>query len=203
MGDFSQHAGLIQAGVQTRSISGTRTLTPFFEYINVAGGCCGLKPGNSTVGTGQLMAVDVYWTSTTNACFQILDASTDTLPVNSCLNVNSAAGVPHDTSSAEWFIEDSLPIGLYFENLNQIPWTSMSLSEQAQQYPRWHSPFNYNYMVYQIRAAPKGSGNMVGTCVPGSGPNGILSYPVHEASTDAANGQMDINTNAVNGCTSG
>ena len=77
----------------------------------------------------------------------------------------------------------------------------MSLSEEAQQYPRWHSPFNYNYMVYQI-AATKGS-DTVGTCVPGSGPNGILSYPVHEASTDAANGQMDINTNGVNGCTSG
>lgn len=191
---------LIQAGIETDSDAGTRTLTPFLDYVTGSSTdpCCGLTPG-SNVPAGNEMAVEVYWESDTNACFYVLDTNTGQAPINSCVDVSNY-GVQHNTSDAEWFLEDALPIGLYYENLNQIPWTDMSFSEGAEVNPNWHDPFAYNYWVWQNQAQP--NHNTVKTCIDYSGPNEILSYPVHE-SGDASAGEMDINTNSVDGCTSG
>jgi hypothetical protein len=190
---------LIQAGVETNSDAGSRTLTPFLEYVNASGTCCQLTAG-SNVPAGTEMKVEVYWESDTNACFYVLDNNTGQALINTCVDVSNY-GISHDTSTAEWFLEDALPVGLYFENLNQIPWTDMSFSEGAEANPNWHDPFAYSYWVWQSQA--QYDHNMVKTCIDGSGPNGILAYPVHETDVTAAEGSMDINTNSVDGCTSG
>jgi hypothetical protein len=190
---------LIQAGVETNSDAGSRTLMPFFEYVNASNTCCTLTPGND-VPAGTPMKVEVYWESDTNACFYVLDTATGQALLNECVDVSNY-GITHDTSTAEWFLEDALPIGLYFENLNQIPWTDMSFSEGAEANPNWHDPFAYNYWVWQSQA--QSGHNTVKTCTDGSGPNGVLAYPAHETDVTAAEGSMDINTNSVDGCTSG
>jgi len=204
VGDFSQQTALIHAGVLTRTISGSRTFEPFLEYINVAGGntCCALIPGSSDVSSGNEVEVEVYWDSDTNACFEVYDKNTVTYPVHSCVTV-ADYGVQHDTSSAEWLMEDAIPQKTpeeYFENLGQVPWTSVSFSEGAESDPNWHSPFAYYYDEYEI-VAQKGK-IYVPTCNIGSGPNGVLAYPANPAGTSAA-GTFDSNINSVDGCTSG
>jgi hypothetical protein len=205
VGGFSPSASsLIQAGLWVITTSGKRTLSPFLEYINdsTTNWCCNLIAGSGTVNSGNELAVEVYWTSDTAACFDVIDLTTDQFPVDACETVGH--GVSHDTTSAEWFMEDSLPQTVpaeeYFENLNQVPWTDVSFSEGAEANPNWHSPFAYSYNEYRI-AAQKPP-DVIGTCVPGSGPGGILAYPANPAGTSAA-GTFDSNTNAVSGCTTG
>jgi hypothetical protein len=60
-------------------------------------------------------------------------------PVDSCITV-SDYGVQHGTSSAEWFMEDAIPQQKpeeYFENLGQVPWSSVSFSEGAESDQNW------------------------------------------------------------------
>lgn len=202
VGDFSQETSLVQAGILTRTISGSRTFTPFLEYIDVGSGCCAMIAGSSDVSSGNEVEVEVYWTSDTNTCFFVYDKSTGAYPVDSCITV-ADYGVQHDTSSAEWLMEDAIPQKSpeeYFENLGQVPWTSVAFSEGAESDPNWHSPFAYYYDEYEIVAQ---AGKIyVPTCKAGSGPNGVLAYPANPAGTSSA-GTFDSNTNSVDGCTSG
>jgi hypothetical protein len=196
-------SSLIQAGLWVITTSGKRTLSPFLEYVNDSSTdpCCAVIPGSSTVNSGNELAAEVYWTSDTNACFEVYDTTTDEFPIDDCGTVGHS--VQHDTSSAEWFMEDSLPQTSpeeYFENLNQVPWTDVSLSEGAEADPNWHSPFAYYYNEYQI-AAQKPP-DVIGTCNAGSGPNGNLAYPANPAGSSSS-GTFDSNTNSVSGCTSG
>jgi hypothetical protein len=146
--------------------------------------------------------VEVYWTSDTGACFDVYDKTTVESPVDSCVPV-ADYGVQHDTSSAEWLMEDAIPQKTpeeYFENLGQVSWTSVSFSEGAESDPNWHSPFAYYYDEYEI-VAQKGK-IYVPTCNIGSGPNGVLAYPANPAGSSSS-GTFDSNTNSVSGCTSG
>jgi hypothetical protein len=99
---------LVQAGILTRTISGSRTFSPFLEYIEVGTKCCAAIDGSFNVSSGDEVEVEVYWTSDTNTCFFVYDRTTGAYPVDSCLTV-ADYGVPHDTSSAEWLMEDAIP----------------------------------------------------------------------------------------------
>jgi hypothetical protein len=63
-------------------------------------------PGSSTVSSGNELAAEVYWTSDTSACFEVT-TSLPTFPIDDCGTIGHS--VQHDTSSAEWFMEDPLP----------------------------------------------------------------------------------------------
>jgi hypothetical protein len=197
--------GLIQDGVSMQSGEGYQSWFQTVNY-NSSGNytCCNAQytttPGN--VSPGDSIAAEVWWSSTTEACFYLYDAQHNAadIPIT-C--ISTASGEHHattyDHTSAEWVNEEiigspvekdpqSKDMYYYYDNPGTIKWTGQEFSSAFGNDGSWQSPFPG---AESIIMAPNGStGTSCGS------DNGVLSYP-DDFGTNADGGYSSIQTCVV------
>lgn len=167
--------GLIQDGTSMRTNNGYQS---WFEYIG-SNGCCGavFNPVNS-VRPGDQVAGEVWWGSSTNACFYFTDFSRSGGDISTC---KGNLPIPYDHTSAEWVNENLLADGYYYDNPGTTYFHDQALNSGFSGQGTWVAPFSGSYeAIIMYQGSPQGT-----DC---SNSN-VLSYP-----ENATGGSSDIIT---------
>jgi hypothetical protein len=130
----SSSYGLIQAGTEMLTGSGYRS---WFEYVC---GACGKSIGvtfNSAYGVtfysgsagvrnGDQINTSVYWSTSTEPCFDLTDLTRSSGTFDGCVN---NPGIPYDRTSGEWIDEGHYySTGQYLANFGTTRWSQETLS---------------------------------------------------------------------------
>jgi Peptidase A4 family len=100
IGGETRGIGLIQAGTEMQTNEGYRSV---WEYIGTSGcvGFCGQYSSINAISPGDSVTGQVFWGSSTYACFYLEDWSRNSGSQGVCQTVN----IPYDHTSAEWVDE--------------------------------------------------------------------------------------------------
>ena len=193
-GDGSSVYGLIQDGTSVQTNEGYRS---WFEYVGSSGG---IKPVYSSVDAvhpGDSVTGEVWWNTSTSACFYFTDWTAGTGDISTCMPVN----VPYDHTSAEWINENQLNYNVktellygppFYDNPGTIHWTDQAMSEAFDGNGPWFSPFSGSFEAIVMKTGPNPAGS------PACGASEILSYPI-DAATESSGGSSATITCAVAG----
>jgi hypothetical protein len=183
-GDSSDVWGLIQAGTAMQTNEGYRSWYEYVEGVGTSTGCCdAIFNAVNSVRPGDTITSEVYWVSTTQACFAVFDYTRSSGDIDECPSIPTT----YDHTSVEWVNE--YPPGdqasYYYDNPTTIEftgqyfWDSFGLGGTAE------DPFSGSYEAIVMDYASTTGSNC--------GDAGVLSYPAAaRASSDG--GSSDINT---------
>jgi hypothetical protein len=174
-------AGLIQDGISMQAGEGYQS---WFELVNYNSSgdytCCSAHytttPGNA--GPGDSITSQVWWDSSTEACFYLSDAQHSGADIPStCDNVSGT--ITYDHTSAEW-VNESIngetteknpnQTYLFYDNPGTINWTAQLFTDSFGGGGTWQSPFGAGESIIMYYTLNPPSGTSCGTA-------GVLSYP--------------------------
>jgi hypothetical protein len=195
-GDCDNHSdcSLIQEGTDMQSGEGYRM---WFEWVcKTCGktidtqhgsgyGISFIPSGSNAVRPGDLMAGDVYWDSTSEACFTMVDDNPNrSIGITGCVT----NPVPFDNRSIEWIDEDGASSsGYYMADFGQTNWSYQSSWDSAghsESLPGFEG--NSDFTVVGDIAATSYNNSLVPPCSDKS----VVAYPEDISST---NGGSSIN----------
>jgi hypothetical protein len=169
LGEGSGTVGLIQAGTSMQTDEGYRS---WFEYISnscTSGPCAPHFSGTDDVRPGDSLTSDVWWASSTEACFDFTDWTTSAASIFTCV---SNIPIVFDHTSAEWINENLLAEGYqYYDNPGTTDWTDQAFADNPST-GSYLSPFSKPYEAV-VMAIDGGSPS------PSCGHTGVLSVPVN------------------------
>lgn len=188
LAEGSSNYGLIQSGVAMITDYG---YTSWWEEVGSTG--CTTSANNycdpvynafDTTRPGDDISDEVYWESSSTACFILTDYTHSTGSINVC----ESAPIPYDHTSAEWINENWLGNGYYYDNPGTISFTSQEISP------------SYGGTSYQSPFGGKFAGIIM---EPGSGDNTVASCPNNTLLSEGAKASgtsSQIDTYKVTGC---
>ena len=186
----SKGVGLIQAGSIMQTNEGYRS---FWEYIG-SSGCtastnfCGRYSAVDAISPGDAVIGEVWWSSTTSACFIFSDPNHSAGSWNVC----SAVNIPYDHTSAEWV--DETHIGQdhiqYYDSPGTVYWTDQGISTAINYGHGWNSPFAFATNAYVMSLTMQGP--------PSCNNSPVISYPADKTTVSGV-GKSDIRTCLVQG----
>jgi hypothetical protein len=189
LGEGSDVWGLIQAGTSMQTNEGYRS---WYEYVDGVGdstGCCGaIYNGVNSVRPGDTITSEVYWVSSTQACFAIIDYTRSSGDIDECPSISTT----YDHTSVEWVNEypPGAQSSYYYDNpsttdfTGQYYWNSFDLDGTAK------DPFSGSFEAV-IQEYESTSGTNCSDA-------GVLGYPAAAAATSDG-GKSDIITCWVSG----
>jgi hypothetical protein len=188
LAEGSSNYGLIQSGVAMITNYG---YTSWWEVVGSSG--CTTSANNycypvynayDSTRPGDDITDEVYWQSSSTACFVLTDYTHSTGSINVC----EPALVPYDHTSAEWINENWLGSGYYYDNPGTISFTSQRISP------------SYGGTSYQSAFGGKFAGVIM---EPSSSDNTVASCPDNtllSEGTGASGTSSKIDTYKVTGC---
>jgi hypothetical protein len=189
LGEASDVWGLIQAGTAMQTDEGYRSWYEYVEGVGNDTGCCGaIFNAVNSVRPGDTITSEVYWVSTTQACFDIIDYTRSSGDIDECPSISTT----YDHTSVEWVNEypADAQSSYYYDNpsttdfTGQYFWDSFDLDGTAK------DPFSGSFEAV-IQQYESTSGTNCSDA-------GVLAYPT-AADAVANGGQSNIITCWVSG----
>ena len=169
--------GLIQDGVSLQTNEGYRSWWEYLGSTGCAGTLC--DPHYTAIdaaGPGDFVTAQVWWSTTTEACFYFSDQTHSSASFFTC---QASLPIPYDHTSAEWMNETHWP-DFYYDNPGTINWSGQKMTDSLGGGGTYISPFSGTFEG--VIMAPLGDS----PTIPCSGSSDALAYPVKAVNT--ANG---------------
>lgn len=187
--------GLIQDGVMMSAGNGYQSWLETVNWNSTGAYTCCTLTVTGTARPGDLITSEVWWNTTTQACFFLYDEQHNGADIPStCMNTGSGGHMTtYDHTSAEWVNEDIDYEGTYnfYDNPGTINWTDQLYDENFGLAGSWRSPFpaGESIVMFYTLNTPTGTG---------CGSPGVLSYP-DDIGTNSGGGYSSIVTCVITG----